>query len=157
MEKLLFVQRLAVNNNFGQLEKIEWVSQITLSKQRISHFKFHYLNILGELGSLLYEFKKRRESVVDNADSFIGAENIFGQDHQLDRLIVIDNVSGLPDKSNDFASFLKVSLKLRYSCIYIFYIFIYIFIFIYIYIFISHLYLSGKVNMEFNLIADKKI
>ena len=40
----------------------------------------------------------------------------------MDRSIVMDNVSGLADKFNDFASFLTVFWKFKYSCIYIFHI-----------------------------------
>ena len=32
--KAFFVQRVAVNNIFGELEKTEWVSQITPSERR---------------------------------------------------------------------------------------------------------------------------
>ena len=39
-----------------------------------------------------------------------------------DRLIAMDDVSGLTEKSNEFCSFLTVSRKYRYSCIYIFHI-----------------------------------
>ena len=40
----------------------------------------------------------------------------------LHRLIVMDDVSGIAEKSNEFCSFLIVSRKYRYSCIYIFHI-----------------------------------
>ena len=49
-------------------------------------------------------------------DLGIGEKDIF------DRLLVMDDVSGLADKSNEFCSFLTVSRKYRYSCIYIFHI-----------------------------------
>ena len=38
----------------------------------------------------------------------------------LDRLIVMDDVSGLADKSTDFANFLTVSRKFEFTCVYIF-------------------------------------
>ena len=38
----------------------------------------------------------------------------------MDKLSVMDNVSGLADKSNDFGSFLTVCKKFECSCIYIF-------------------------------------
>ena len=41
---------------------------------------------------------------------------------KIDKLIVMDNVSGLTDKSNDFNNFLTVSQKLGYICMYIFHI-----------------------------------
>ena len=38
----------------------------------------------------------------------------------LDKLIVMDNVSGLADKSEEFSNFLTVSRKFGFTCIYIF-------------------------------------
>ena len=46
----------------------------------------------------------------------------IGENDILDRLIVMDDASGLAGKSNEFCSFLTVSRKYRYSCIYIFHI-----------------------------------
>ena len=37
-----------------------------------------------------------------------------------DKLIVMDDVSGLADKSDEFANFLTVSRKYRMTCVYIF-------------------------------------
>ena len=42
-----------------------------------------------------------------------------GENDVFDRLIVMDDVSALADKSNEFCSFSTVSRKYRYSCIYI--------------------------------------
>ena len=57
------------------------------------------------------------ELLKDNkSDLGIGVKDAF------DRLIVTNDVSGLADKSNEFCSFLTVSRKSRYSCIYIFHI-----------------------------------
>ena len=55
--KTSFAQCLAVNNIFGELEKVEWVSQIALSEQReaqiqcffSSQVKFHYPNRVHDL------------------------------------------------------------------------------------------------------------
>ena len=43
----------------------------------------------------------------------------------MDKLIVMDNVCGLADKSGEFSSFLTVARKFGYSCISIFH-FIYL-------------------------------
>lgn len=66
------------------------------------------------------QFKRSREITVDDTVSFLDDENVFGQYQKLDRLIIIDGVSGVADKSNDFASFLTVSQKFKCSCVYIF-------------------------------------
>ena len=41
---------------------------------------------------------------------------------EFDKLIAVENVSDLADKSNEFGSFLTVSRKFGYSCIYLFHI-----------------------------------
>ena len=46
----------------------------------------------------------------------------YGENIKTDRLIVMEDVSCLAEKSNEFASFLKVSRKFQYSCVYIFHI-----------------------------------
>ena len=44
----------------------------------------------------------------------------MGENTLLDRLIVMDDVLGLADKSTDFANFLTVSRKFGFTCVYIF-------------------------------------
>ena len=41
-------------------------------------------------------------------------KNIF------DKLIVMDDVSGLADRSNNFANFLSVEQKFNFTCVYVF-------------------------------------
>ena len=86
--KTSFVQRLCVNNIFGELEKIEWVSKIELSEQREAQtqycfsfqFEFHYPHSVDDSDNLMKQFfKKNRESAVDNVDSFFYSENVSGQ------------------------------------------------------------------------------
>ena len=47
--------------------------------------------------------------------------NIFGE-KKIDKLIVMDDVPALADKSNDFSNFLTVSRNFGYICLYIFHI-----------------------------------
>ena len=44
----------------------------------------------------------------------------FGEKNNRNRLIVMDDVSGLADTSTIFASFLTVARKFKYNCLYIF-------------------------------------
>ena len=44
----------------------------------------------------------------------------MGEEMVFDKLIVMDDVSGLVDKSDEFANFLTVSRKYRMTCVYIF-------------------------------------
>ena len=48
--------------------------------------------------------------------------NIFGENKKFDKLIVMDNVSGLAGKSNGFANFLAVCRKFGYICLHTFHI-----------------------------------
>ena len=44
----------------------------------------------------------------------------YGENRKRDRLIVANDVSGLADTSQKFASFLTVARKSKYNCVYIF-------------------------------------
>ena len=46
----------------------------------------------------------------------------IGEKDVSDRLIVMDDAGGLADKFTEFCSFLTVSRKYRYSCVYVFHI-----------------------------------
>lgn len=46
----------------------------------------------------------------------------YGENIKIDCLVVIDDVSSLAEKLNEFARFLTVARKLKYSCVYIFHI-----------------------------------
>ena len=81
-----------------------------------------------ELDSLIESFKLRsREESNDNDN----VNNYFGENKKLDRLIIMDNVSGVADISKKFANFLTVSRKfmffMRFSCVFfhVFYAFMF--------------------------------
>ena len=65
--KTFSTQKLAVNNFFGKLKKIEWVSYIKLPKEREAEIEscftceveFHYPQDQDALTDLLDEFKKK--------------------------------------------------------------------------------------------------
>ena len=48
--------------------------------------------------------------------------NSFKEERKFDKLIVMDDVSGIADKLNYFANFLTVSQKFGYICLNIFHI-----------------------------------
>ena len=69
----------------------------------------------------MQHFKKSsREN--NNSPTPDGNKYIFGEREKVDRPIAMDDVSGLANKSNNFASFLTVARKFGYSCVCIFYI-----------------------------------
>ena len=44
----------------------------------------------------------------------------MGENTVLNKFIVMDDVSGLADKSDSFANFLTVSRKFSFTCVYVF-------------------------------------
>ena len=128
--KTSFVQRLGKNKMFGGIDSVDWISKIELSVARehqirgslcYASVEFRYPHDLGEFETILELLKDNKSDVSininDEADDLgIGEKGVF------DRLIVMDDISGLAEKSNEFCSFSTVSRKYRYSCIYIFHI-----------------------------------
>ena len=49
-------------------------------------------------------------------------DSVYGEKKVMDRLIVMDDVSGIADSCKEFADFLTVSRKYRYHCVYVFHI-----------------------------------
>ena len=123
--KTSFVQKLALYDFFGKLKNAKWVSGIQLNESREAQIEsnfscdisFYYPNDVNDLVDLIDEFKLEVESEETDNENVI---SVFGEKINRDRLIVFDDVSGLADKSNKFASFLTVARKYKYNCVYIF-------------------------------------
>ena len=123
--KTTFVQKLALNNFFGDLKKVKWISGIRLSKRREAEIesnfscevKFSYPIDEDEFADKLEEFKLESESENNSENNNV---NVFGEKSVRDRLIVFDDVSGLADTSKKFVSFFTVARKYSYNCVYIF-------------------------------------
>ena len=134
--KTAFVQKLAINRFFGELNAAEWVSFIKLDKAREAEIQscfeceldFYYPRNKEQFEELLEYFKTKSNSLEiennmnnDNIND-INDLNItnYGEKSIRSRLIVIDDVSGLADLSTKFANFLTVARKFGYHCLYIF-------------------------------------
>ena len=120
--KTTYVQNLGSNKLFGEINYVFWVSKIELYKEKEEkideRFKdqevsFHYLNNIDDFDYLIDVFKRRKSDYVNND---------LGEKMILDKLIVMDDVSGLADKSNKLANFLTVSRKYGLTCVYVFHI-----------------------------------
>ena len=72
-----------------------------------------------ELDSLIETFKLRSCDEPNDNDN---VNNSFGENKKLDRLIIMDHVSGVADTSKKFANFLTVSRKFGYNCVYVFHV-----------------------------------
>ena len=80
----------------------------------------HIAKKQDELDSLIETFKLRsQDGVTDNNDNNV---NSFGENKKMDRLIFVDDVSGVADVSKEFANFLTVSRKFGYNCVYVFHV-----------------------------------
>ena len=95
--KTTFIEKLGKNKLFGsRIKDVFWVSKIVLSEEREELI---------------------RESFVEKSD-YVDSE--LGENFKINKLIVMDDVSGLADRSNEFSDFLTVSRKYGFSCLYLF-------------------------------------
>ena len=125
--KTTFIQNLGINNFFGDLKIVKWVSGIRLNGKREAEIEsnfscevnFAYPTDKEELADKIEEYKLEFESENDN-DNFDNVNNTFGENKKRDKLIVFDDVSGLADDSKKFGSFLTVARKYNYNCVYAF-------------------------------------
>ena len=125
--KTTFLEKLGVNNFFGKIIKTEWISGIDINKQREAEIQSYFSNETevhvakeqDELDSLIESFKLRSREESDDSNIL---NNSFGENRKLDRLIIMDDVSGVADVSKKFANFLTVSRKFGYNCVYVFHV-----------------------------------
>ena len=136
--KTYFTQKLAVNDFVGKLNEVEWVLYFNLNKEREAKTEscfscdvgFQYLISIEKFDDLLEVFKACLKTAEKNdgddddtslpGDGFFNESDNFGEKTTHDRLILMDNLSGLTKQSKKFASFLTVPRKSSYICVYIF-------------------------------------
>ena len=111
--KTTFIQNLAKNKIFAKLKEIFWLSKIMLSQDREQDISscfdlkvnFKYPQTLNdfnmELHSVLLPKKKETDDSIVN--------NVMDEKNMFNKLIVMDDILGLADRSNDFANFLTVA------------------------------------------------
>ena len=122
--KTTFIQNLGGNKMFGRdIATVFWVFKIRLSKEREENIKmsfedqtvqFFYPNNLDDFNYLIDFFMSER------VPQSVSADLTIGEWTQIDKLIVMDDVSGLADKSEDFSNFLTVCRKYGFTCVYVF-------------------------------------
>ena len=125
--KTKFLEKLGLNNFFGDIIKTEWISGIDIYKQREAEIQSYFSNKTevqvakeqDELDSLIETFKLRSR---EESNGNHNVTNSFGENKKLDRLIIMDDVSGVADISKKFANFLTVSRKFGYNCVYVFHV-----------------------------------
>ena len=123
--KTTFLEKLGLNNFFGNIIKTEWISGIDIDKKREAEIQSYFSNETevhvakepDELDSLIETFKLRsHEEIIDKNN----VNNSFGENKKLDRFIVMDDVSSVANVFKKFANFLTVSRKFGYNCVYVF-------------------------------------
>ena len=98
------------------MKDVFWVSKIILSDEgeliRESfvdqEVHFSYLHDLDNFIYLVENFTQEKSDYVDSE---------LGENLKINKLIVMDDVSGLADRSNKFSDFLTVSRKYGFSCL----------------------------------------
>ena len=118
--KTTFVQNLGKNKLFGNIKEVYWISKIELSRDREENIRdffvdqvvnFDYPNNVKEFNDLLEIYQRKKADYI---------ENDLREKQILDKLIPMDDVFGLVDRSDKFTNFLTVSRKYALTCIYIF-------------------------------------
>ena len=127
--KSTLAQKRGINNFFGKLLKVEWISFIQLSKNREAKIQtcfsclvqFHYprsLEDLDDLNNILASQDEQNYEKFREEDKFdTSPPNFFREETERDKLIFMDDVSDLADLSHGFTSFPIVRRKFQYSCI----------------------------------------
>ena len=113
--KTTFIEKLGLNDFFGDIIKTEWMSRIDIDKQREAKIQSYFSNDTevhiaqeqDKLDSLIEAFKQRLH---ENSDKN-NVNNSFGENKKLDRVIIMDDISGVADISKNLANFLTVSRK----------------------------------------------
>ena len=100
--KTTFVQNLRRKNLFGYISEIYWISKIVLSREREDairesfdqqEFYFNYPENIKDFNYLIENFMLRKANYVNSE---------IGEEMTIEKLIFLDNISGLADKSEIF-------------------------------------------------------
>ena len=107
------MQEAATNSMFGKLEKVYWLSGIELSREREgeiescfeSEIEFYYPKDQDALSKVINNLKnlyleKQEKNSVKKLESVMGERTV------LDNLEVLDDITGLANKSHSFVKFL---------------------------------------------------
>ena len=110
------------NKLFGDISTAFWISKISLSNEREEKIRdnFEDQEVFFNHPENLDNFNYILEGLMQRKADYVNSET--GEDMALDKLIVMDYVSGLADKSDIFSNFLTVSRKYGLLCAYIFHI-----------------------------------
>ena len=116
---------------FGELRGVHWISKIQLSEQRETKIdscftpkvEFYSPQDEEDLEKAFDDFeniyRERVEKITfDNESNYVS--NGMGEYVERDSLVILDDVSGLADRSKSFVTFMMTCKKFGYSLIYLF-------------------------------------
>ena len=109
---------------FGKVKEVNWLTKITISKNREENIRscfdvqvnFSYPQNIFEFDYLIENFQRNKKTEGNDENN----DNVTGESNKFDRLIVMDEVSGLADNSDNFASFLSIARKFNFTGVYVF-------------------------------------
>ena len=119
--KTTFIEKLAKNILFGsQIKHVFWISKIVLSPEReeIIRESFVYQEVDFSCPYDIEDFNYLIQNFTKKKSDYLYEE--MGENLSINKLIVMDDVSGLADKFSGFSNFLTVSRKYGFSCVYFF-------------------------------------
>ena len=119
--KTTFIQKLGINKLFSsEITDVFWVSRIVLSSEREDCIRDSFVDQKVHISYPhdLDDFNYLVENFTQDKSEYI--ENDIGENLQVNKLIIMDDVSGLADKSQKFSKFLTVSRKYGFSFVYVF-------------------------------------
>ena len=118
--KPTFMQNLGKSNLFGDISEVYWISKITLSDEREDKIRDSFSNqeVHFNYPANMEYFNHLIENFMQTESEYVNSD--MREDMVTDRLIVMDDVSGLAEKSHNFANFLTVPKKYRFSCLFVY-------------------------------------
>ena len=125
--KTTFLEKLGLNNFFGDIIKTEWISGIDIDQKIEAEIQSYFSNETevhiakepDELDSLI-ETLKLQSSHDTNDKNHVNT--FFSENKKMKGFVVMDDVSGIADVSKKFANFLTASRKFGYHCVYVFHL-----------------------------------
>ena len=110
--KTTFIKKLAKNILFGsEIKHVFWISKIVLSPEReeiiresfvAQEVDFSYPYNLEDFNYLIQSFTQKKSDYLDEE---------MGENLSTNKLIVMDDVSGLADKSSQFSNFIQFFIQ----------------------------------------------
>ena len=110
------MQNLGKSNLFGHIFEVYWISKI--EREDAVRDSFSNQELYFNYPANVEDFNYLIENFMQTKSDYVNSE--MGEKMVINRVIVMDDVSGLADKSDDFANFLTVSRKYGFSCLYVF-------------------------------------